>query len=127
MATVQEILQRDTEQAGNNFPQLFSAIQRHVADKTMRILRSGDTLLLVSVGPNNVANVHIATIDSPRSLVENVKKLYEAMKALGFTKARSTVTNPLITRVLDQAGIPYRALKNPKNPSSTEFDIEIGA
>ena len=126
MATVQEILQQDTERAGGNFPQTYSALQRHVADKKMRILRAGDTLLLISLSRNGVANVHIATIDSPRNLVENVRKLYESMKAAGFTKARSTVTNPLITRVLDQAGIPYRVMKNPNNPNSSEFDILIG-
>jgi hypothetical protein len=126
MATVQEILQQDTERAGGNFPQSYAAIQRHVADKKMRILRAGDTLLLISLSRNGVANVHIATIDSPRNLVENIRKLYEAMKAAGFTKARSTVTNPLITRVLDQAGIPYRVMKNPNNPNSREFDIVIG-
>jgi hypothetical protein len=126
MATVQEIFQQDTERAGGNFSQSYAAIQRHVADKTMRILRAGNTLLLVSLSRNGVANVHIATIDGPRELVANVKKLYESMKAAGFTKARSTVTNPLITRVLDQAGIPYRVMKDPNNLNSREFDIAIG-
>ena len=126
MVTVQEILQQDTERAGGNFPQTYSALQRHVADKTIRILRAGNTLLLVSLSRNGMANVHIATIDSPRELVANVKQFYKTMTEAGFTKFRSTVTNPLITKVLDQAGIPYRVMKNPNNPNSSEFDILIG-
>ena len=127
MATVQEILQQDIQRSGGDFNQLYSQLQKHLGENRLRILRAGNTLLLLSVKNTGEANVHIATIDSPRELVGNVKKLYEGMKAAGFTKAVSTVTNPMMTKVLDQAGIKYRVQQKPSATGAREFAIEIGA
>lgn len=83
--------------------------------------------MLLSVRNTGEANVHIATIDSPRELIGNIRKLYEGMKMAGFTKAVSTVTNPMMTKVLDQAGIKYRVQQKPSATGVREFSIEIGA
>ena len=127
MATVQEILQQDIQRSGGDFNQMYQELQKHLGNNMLRILRAGNTLLLLSVRKNGTANVHIATIDSPRELVGNIKKLYEGMKAAGFTKATSVVTNPMMTKVLDQAGIKYRVQKKPSATGAQEFSIEIGA
>jgi len=39
----------------------------------------------------------------------------------------STVTNPMMTKVLDQAGIKYRVQQKPSAAGAQEFSIEIGA
>jgi len=127
MATVQEILQQDIQRSGGDFNKMYQELQKHLGNNMLRILRAGNTLLLLSVRKNGTANVHIATIDSPRELVGNIKKLYEGMKASGFTKATSTVTNPMMTKVLDQAGIKYRVQQKPSGTGAREFAIEIGA
>ena len=127
MATVQEILQQDIQRSGGDFNQIYNQLQKHLGENRLRILRAGNTLLLLSVRNTGEANVHIATIDSPRELVGNIKKLYEGMKAVGFTKAVSTVTNPMMTKVLDQAGIKYRVQKKPSATGEQKFAIEIGA
>ena len=127
MATVQEILQQDIQRSGGDFNKMYQELQKHLGNNMLRILRAGNTLLLLSVRKNGTANVHIATIDSPRELVGNIKKLYEGMKAAGFTKATSTVTNPMMTKVLDQAGIKYRVQQKPSGTGAREFAIEIGA
>ena len=127
MATVQEILQQDIQRSGGDFNKMYQELQKHLGNNMLRILRAGNTLLLLSVRKNGTANVHIATIDSPRELVGNIKKLYEGMKAAGFTKATSVVTNPMMTKVLDQAGIKYRVQQKPSGTGAREFSIEIGA
>ena len=127
MATVQDILQQDIQRSGGDFNQMYQELQKHLDNNMLRILRAGNTLLLLSVRKNGTANVHIATIDSPRELVGNIKKLYEGMKAAGFTKATSVVTNPMMTKVLDQAGIKYRVQQKPSGTGAREFSIEIGA
>ena len=127
MATVQDILQQDIQRSGGDFNQMYQELQKHLDNNMLRILRAGNTLLLLSVRKNGTANVHIATIDSPRELVGNIKKLYEGMKAAGFTKATSVVTNPMMTKVLDQAGIKYRVQQKPSGTGAREFAIEIGA
>jgi hypothetical protein len=127
MATVQEILQQDIQRSGGDFNQIYNQLQKHLGENRLRILQAGNTLLLLSVKNTGEANVHIATIDSPRELIGNIKKLYEGMKAAGFTKAVSTVTNPMMTKVLDQAGIKYRVQKKPNATGAQEFAIEIGA
>ena len=127
MATVQEILQQDIQRSGGDFNKMHQELQKHLGNNMLRILRAGNTLLLLSVRKNGTANVHIATIDSPRELVGNIKKLYEGMKAAGFTKATSVVTNPMMTKVLDQAGIKYRVQQKPSGTGAREFSIEIGA
>jgi hypothetical protein len=127
MATVQEILQQDIQRSGGDFNEIYSQLQKYLDEDRLRILQAGNTLLLLSVRNTGEANIHIATIDSPRELVNNVKKLYEGMKAAGFTKATSTVTNPMMTKVLDQAGIKYRVQQKPSPTGEREFDIEIGA
>jgi hypothetical protein len=127
MATVQEILQQDIQRSGGDFDKIYKQLQKHLGEKRLRILQAGNTLLLLSVKNTGEANVHIATIDSPRELVGNIKKLYEGMKEAGFTKAISTVTNPMMTKVLDQAGIKYRVQQKPTATGVREFSIEIGA
>ena len=127
MATVQDILQQDIQRSGGDFNQMYQELQKHLGNNMLRILRAGNTLLLLSVRKNGTANVHIATIDSPRELIGNIKKLYEGMKAAGFTKATSVVTNPMMTKVLDQAGIKYRVQQKPSGTGAREFAIEIGA
>jgi hypothetical protein len=126
MATVQEILQQDIQRSGGDFNKTYQELQKHLGNNMLRILRAGNTLLMLSVRKNGTANVHIATIDSPRELVGNIKKLYEGMKAAGFTKATSVVTNPMMTKVLDQAGIKYRVQQKPSATGAREFAIEIG-
>jgi hypothetical protein len=49
------------------------------------------------------------------------------MMAAGFTKDTSTVTNPMMTKVLNQAGIKYRVQQKPSATGEREFDIKIGA
>jgi hypothetical protein len=126
-ATVQDIIRQDVERTGGDFNRTYAALQQEIGSNKMRVMRSGNTLLIYTIKAPGQAEIHIATMDSPREVVDNVKKLYQAMLKSGFKKATSTVTNPTMTKVLDQAGIQYRVQQKPSVSGEQEFAIEIGA
>jgi len=126
-ATAQDIIRQDVERTGGDFNRTYAALQQGVSGNKMRVMRSGNTLLIYTIKGPGQAEIHIATIDNPREVVDNVKKLYQAMLKAGFKKATSTVTNPTMTKVLDQAGIKYRVQQKPSVSGEPEFAIEIGA
>lgn len=124
--SVLNILQKDVEDQGGDFDRVYAALQQGIQSGQMRIMRSGNTLLIYSILEPGVADVHISTADAPQALIKAVKEFYEALKKAGFKKAVSTTDNPQIGRVLQASGIPVQVSMRPNPDGSQEFDLLFG-
>ena len=91
----------------------------------MRIMRSGNTLLIYTILEPGIAEVHIATADSPEKLVSAVQELYQAMRKAGFKKGITTTENSQIARVLSAAKIPVSARQLPSVDGNVEYELTI--
>ena len=122
-ASVQDIIKADVERSGGNFEQvykdLFKAIQ---LDKT-RVMRHGNTLMIYHLLAPGEAEVHIATIDNPKQIVEAVKQFHDSMKKIGFKKATSTTDNPQIAKMLSTAQVPVRVQQVPSQTGKPVFQL----
>lgn len=121
-----DILRQDVENQGGEFDSVYSALQQGVESGRMRIMRSGNTLMIYSILEPGVADVHIATADTPQGLIQAVKDFYQAMQKAGFRKAMSTTNNPQIGRVLQASGVPVQVSMRPSMDGSQEFDLVFG-
>jgi predicted rRNA methylase YqxC with S4 and FtsJ domains len=72
-----------------------------------------------------VAELHIATMDSPEKLVVAVKDLFEAMKKSGYKKGVSVTDNSQIARVLNAANIPVIVQQMPGADGKAKYQLTI--
>jgi hypothetical protein len=79
-------LKNEAKQRGVNFNNLHGMLKSDIKSGKTRIMRSGNTLLIYDILQPSVAELHIATMDSPEKLVVAVKDLFEAMKNLDTKK-----------------------------------------
>jgi len=73
----------------------------------------------------SVAELHIATMDSPEKHVVAVKDLYEAMKKSGYKTLVAVTDNSQIARVLNVAKIPVSVQQIPGKEGKAEYQLTI--
>jgi len=120
-----DILRNEAEQRGVNFSNLHGMLKSDIKSGKTRIMRSGNTLLIYDILQPSVAELHIATMDSPEKLVVAVKDLFEAMKKSGYKKGVSVTDNSQIARVLNAANIPVIVQQMPGADGKAKYQLTI--
>jgi hypothetical protein len=120
-----DILRNEAEQRGVNFSNLHGMLKSDIKSGKTRIMRSGNTLLIYDILQPGVAELHIATLDSPEKLVTAVKDLFEAMKKAGYKKGVTVTDNSQIARVLSVANIPVAVQQIPGKDGKPEYQLTI--
>ena len=120
-----DILRNEAEQRGVNFSNLHGMLKSDIKSGKTRIMRSGNTLLIYDILQPGVAELHIATLDSPEKLVTAVKDLFEAMKKAGYKKGVTVTDNSQIARVLSVANIPVTVQQIPGKDGKPEYQLTI--
>lgn len=120
-----DILRNDAKQQGINFNNLHGMLKSDIKSGKTRIMRSGNTLLIYDILQPGVAELHIATMDSPEKLVVAVKDLFEAMKKSGYKKGVSVTDNSQIARVLNVANIPVSVQQIPGQDGKAKYQLTI--
>ena len=120
-----DILKKDVEESGGNFDTVYQALKQGIDSGKMRILRSGNTLLIYTIMQPGVAEVHISTAETPDKLVASVQDLYEAMKKAGFEQGVTTTDNSQIARVLNAAKIPVQVKQVPGTQGNAQYQLTI--
>ena len=120
-----DILKKDVEESGGNFDTVYQALKQGIDSGKMRILRSGNTLLIYTIMQPGVAEVHISTAETPDKLVASVQDLYEAMKKAGFKQGVTTTDNSQIARVLNAAKIPVQVKQVPSTQGNAQYQLTI--
>ena len=120
-----DILKNDVEQSGGNFDEVYAKLKSGIESGKMRIMRSGNTLLIYTIMQPGVAEVHISTMDSPDKLVTSVQDLYQAMKKAGFKTGIAVTDNSQIARVMNAAKIPVKVNQVPGSQGQAEYQLTI--
>ena len=120
-----DILKKDVEESGGDFDTVYQALKQGIDSGKMRILRSGNTLLIYTIMQPGVAEVHISTAETPDKLVASVQDLYEAMKKAGFKQGVTTTDNSQIARVLNAAKIPVQVKQVPGTQGNAQYQLTI--
>jgi hypothetical protein len=120
-----DILKNDVEQSGGDFDSVYDALRQGIESGKMRIMRSGNTLLIYTIMQPGVAEVHISTMDAPDKLVASVQDLYQAMKKAGFKTGISVTDNSQIARVLSAAKIPVKVQQVPGTQGQAQYQLTI--
>ena len=120
-----DILRNEAKQRGVNFNNLHGMLKSDIKSGKTRIMRSGNTLLIYDILQPGVAELHIATMDSPEKLVVAVKDLFEAMKKSGDKKGVSVTDNSQIARVLNVANIPVSVQQIPGQDGKAKYQLTI--
>jgi len=120
-----DILRQDVGRSGGDFNSIYRGLKTGIESGKMRIMRSGNTLLIYDILQPGVAELHIATMDSPEKLVIAVKDLFEAMKKSGYKKGVSVTDNSQIARVLNAANIPVAVQQMPGKDGKANYQLTI--
>ena len=120
-----DILKKDVEQTNSDFDEVYAMLKSGIDSGKMRIMRSGNTLLIYTIMQPGVAEVHISTMDAPDKLVASVQDLYQAMKKAGFKTGISVTDNSQIARVLSAAKIPVKVQQVPGTQGQAQYQLTI--
>lgn len=120
-----DILKNDVEQSGGDFDEVYAKLKSGIESGKMRIMRSGNTLLIYTIMQPGVAEVHVSTMDSPDKLVASVQDLYQAMKKSGFKTGIAVTDNSQIARVMNAAKIPVKVKQVPGSQGQAEYQLTI--
>jgi len=120
-----DIIKNDVEQSGGNFDEVYAKLKSGIDSGKMRIMRSGNTLLIYTIMQPGVAEVHVSTMDSPDKLVGAVQDLYQAMKVAGFKTGVTTTDNSQIARVMNAAKIPVKVKQVPGSQGQAQYQLTI--
>jgi hypothetical protein len=120
-----DIIKNDVEQSGGNFDEVYAKLKSGIDSGKMRIMRSGNTLLIYTIMQPGVAEVHVSTMDAPDKLVNSIQDLYQAMKAAGFKTGVTTTDNSQIARVMNAAKIPVKVKQVPGTQGQAQYQLTI--
>jgi hypothetical protein len=120
-----DIIKNDVEQSGGNFDEVYAKLKSGIDSGKMRIMRSGNTLLIYTIMQPGVAEVHVSTMDSPDKLVGAIQDLYQAMKVAGFKTGVTTTDNSQIARVMNAAKIPVKVKQVPGSQGQAQYQLTI--
>lgn len=126
--TPQEIVKADCKRYGFDYESVYVTLANRIQEGSLRILRSGNTLLVYSIGTHHEAKVHLMTADNPKQFVAALADFDQAMRAAGFIKATTTTIDPQMLRMLDMAKIQYTTTREPtsyKGKTAALYTITI--
>lgn len=120
-----EILEVDSQRLNADWKPVYLKLLQEIKEGTTRIMRSGNTLFIYTIPQQGVAEVHMATADNPRGIVNAISEFVQAMKIAGFQKIVTDIDNPQMFRLFDAAGVNYQASEMPSQGDAVKYAVEI--
>jgi len=86
------------------------AAQLSVAEKKgiVKLLKRHNTVFVLKPMPNQMVELHTATIEQPDQVVERWQKVPNTLKLMGFKKVISYSENPSVNRLVQRTGLPIK-------------------
>jgi hypothetical protein len=105
-----EIIQQYAmQQTGNQqqVNQIMNILAQMIQKKMSRLIQFGNTVLWATQKGRGVADVHIFSLDEPKTMAGHLQKAYQWFKAHGFRQVTSTISDEQQLGVMKLAGIPF--------------------
>jgi malate/lactate dehydrogenase len=125
--SIQEIIKDDASKNGYDFAQIYAALAKKIESGKTRILRHGNSILIYNIVAPQTAEIHLATMDNFKDVVEAVKEFYKSLTKIGFKKAITTTTNPQIITLLKSASVPVKVSQKPDPSGKLTFELSFEA
>jgi len=109
----QDIIRQDMQRhgMGDMAEKFLQGLAAGLKDKSLGILREGETVVVFQATDENALEFHIYTFDAPLALARALKKFYDYVKAAGVKFLESKTDNIDIVKLAQSAGIPVQAYK----------------
>jgi len=124
-APMLEILQKEAERTGDDFDTIYQGLQQGIKAGKMRIMRSGNTLLIYNIMQPGMAEFHISSLDDESKISKSLQDLYQAMKIAGFKTLTSTTVDAPIAQAISAAKIPVKVKQVPNTQGQSEYQLTI--
>lgn len=104
--STQDIVRTEFENNGTgmDWKQVYANIQQLVQQPKYRILRSGNSILVVRNDGGGNAYVLMASADRPADMVKNMKEFLQALKKSNYTKVSFDTPRPAIIKLIQSTG-----------------------
>ena len=104
--TPQEIIQTEFQNNGTgmDWKTVYANIMELVKQPKYRILRSGNSLLVVRNDGNGLAYVLMASAEKPAIMAKNIKEFFQALKKANYKKVVFDTPRPAIIRLAQSTG-----------------------
>ena len=103
--TPSEIITKDSERLGLDPQMVLGKISRVIKSGAGILLKEGDSLLLIIALPDNNAELHIYTADSPLNIGRSVKKFVEKIRASDLNYVYGSGEIPQMLKMLNKFGV----------------------
>lgn len=109
----QDIIRQDMQRhgMGEMAEKFLQGLAAGLKDKSLGILREGETVVVFQASDDNALEFHLYTFDQPLALARALKKFYDYAKNAGVEMLESKTDNLNIVKLAQSAGIPAQAYK----------------
>jgi hypothetical protein len=108
--TTQELVKAHCKREGTRYEDLYVKLHQGIADGSIRIIRSGDTLLAYTIIAPHVADAALITADDQPGIVKALRGFNKGMRAAGFVRVEADIKSRSLIPMLRRAGIPFTVL-----------------
>jgi hypothetical protein len=103
--TPSEIIRKDAERMGYDADIVMRKIAKLVKSGAGLLLKEGDSLLLLIAIPDNNAELHLYTADSPLNLSRALKSFIEKIRASDLNAVYGSGEVPQLLKMLNKFGV----------------------
>jgi len=103
--TPSEIIQADSQKMGYDAETALRKINKVVTSGAGLLLQEGDSVLLLIALPDNNAELHLYTADSPLNLSRALKKFIEKIRASDLKAVYGSGEVPQLLKILNKFGV----------------------
>jgi hypothetical protein len=103
--TPSEIIRKDAERMGYDADVVMRKIAKLVKSGAGLLLKEGDSVLLLIAIPDNNAELHLYTADSPLNLSRALKSFIEKIRASDLNAVYGSGEVPQLLKMLNKFGV----------------------
>lgn len=107
--STQDIIRAEFENNGTgmDWQKMYATIHELLKSPQYRILRSGNSLLLIRNDGHGDAYVFMASADRPMDMIAHMKEFLLALQKAHFRKVSFDTPRPAIIRLIRSTGFPF--------------------
>ena len=123
---VEEIIQAELKREGREaeFQKFYMTLVQMLKMPNYRMMRSGNSLLLLNITAPHQGIIHLMTAENPRGILISATEFAKALKIAGYKSVKTTMKNKnladLAGKAAESAGVKYAVQVNPQGG----FDVE---
>jgi hypothetical protein len=112
--TPTEIIVADAQRNGVDPNRLLSYVSQQIQSKKAVLMSANNSLLLIITMPDDTAELHLYTADSPLGLMKSVTEFINDIKRTGLKRVYGKADNQEILEMLKRLGVDVQPSDRPE-------------